>query len=240
MDIVILVLLGLSLVAGVFTYVRAALLGGTRSHVVASSDAQRRALEDLGPVRRTFTNYTPWRFRFGLLLLAIGTACGLIGRIADNGGLQAVAWFALLFGAPTMLYVALMRVDRLDLHARGLVLREGRSKVSAAYYSDVKGAHYETVVYRSGTVPKALVINLYDGSSLQIGNNFMQFGKVGDALQESCAAEQNLAGTYLVVGRSLNDGEPMEVELDARSPQHARTEALNRYGVIAEDCRLRA
>ena len=47
-------------------------------------------------------------------------------------------------------------------------------------------------------------------------------------------------GTYRISGRSVNDGEPIAVEIEARSPQHTRTEAESRHGVIVETCSLQA
>ncbi len=256
MDIVLLIVMGFGAVMGVVAFVRAAMLGGTKSNVTASSDEQQRVLEGLGELRRTFTNYTPWRFRFGAGLLVISAVSYGVSLLANVSWLPGVAWLerastlcafltygGLVFGIPTLLYVAFMRVDRLDLHERGLVLREGKSKVTAVYYSDIKDAHYIIVVYRSGRVPKALVVELHDGGSFQIGNTFMQFGAIGGAIlafAKESAAEPDLSGTYVVTGRRPGDDEPLVVVVEATSPEHARSEALSRFGVIADGCRLRA
>jgi hypothetical protein len=136
---------------------------------------------------------------------------------------------------------------KLELHTRGLVLRKGQSKAKAAYYTDIANYSYRTVVYDtaggSDRVVKALVMELHDGGQFEIGRDFLEFRKIADTIREladTCAAEGNLCRTYLVTGRTLNENEPLQVEIEARSLRHARTEALHRHGVVAEDCSFRA
>src|SRR5712692_507378 len=56
-------------------------LGVTRRRGVGASVERTLPLEELGPLRRTFTNYTPWRMRFGVSLVVVGAACGVIGYL---------------------------------------------------------------------------------------------------------------------------------------------------------------
>src|SRR5262249_54850261 len=74
----------------------------------------------------------------------------------------------------TLLYAAFLRVDRLDLHDRGLVFGQGKAKATGVYYSEIEDVSLRYVEYRSGRVPLALVIALQDGGSIQIGNTFFQ------------------------------------------------------------------
>jgi hypothetical protein len=250
MDVVMLIFGFLCLFVYICTTLYKLLSGGTKSKVAGSPLEHARVIEDLGEVRRTFTNYSPWRMCFSVLLLVIELSGLVIGiRQMRSGvdyglGLVLFAGFSLLF---TVWYVASMGNYKFELHTRGFVLRAGKSKARAAYYPDIAKYYYRIAEYEkiggSDRVVKALVIELHDGGRFEIGRDFLQFGKITDAITElanTCAVECNLCGAYIIRGRTANDNEPIQVEVEARSPRHARTEALNRYGVIAEDCSLRS
>jgi hypothetical protein len=179
----------LIIVGIIFSVIYGMFAGRTQSKVALPSGDRAQIIEDLGPLQRTFTNYTPWRFLFGALLLLSAALGAGLERITTDPGWRALMWGGLGFGVPTLIYVALMPIHRLEMHARGLVLRLGKSKIVAAYYSDIKNTYYIAVVQPtyggSQTVAKALVIELHDGGSFRIGKNFMQFAQIAGAIHEA-------------------------------------------------------
>ena len=185
----------LLLVGSIARYLYSLSFGVTRSTRVGTLVERMHAIQDLGTVRRTFTNYTPWRFRFGLLLVVGGVACGVVGHFAGIGGGRVLAFCGLLFGIPTLLYTALLRVDHLDLHERGLVFRQGK-KATVVYYSEITKVfinyfHYKSD-YESVRVPTSLVIQLHDGGTIQIGKTFLHLPKAFIELSSLCSTSYEI------------------------------------------------
>jgi hypothetical protein len=120
-------------------------------------------------------------------LVVIGAACGAIGYLGAYDGFKIGAAVALLFGIPTLLYAAFLRVDRLDLHDRGLVFRQGKAKATAAYYSEVEDVGLTYVETDFGIKnPVAVAIALQDGGTIQIGNTFFGLGQAYTELSTLC------------------------------------------------------
>jgi hypothetical protein len=187
--------------------------GVTRGMRGGASFEPMRTLEDLGPLRRTFTNYTPWRMRAGVSLVVVGAACGVIGYFADYQGLLGLAGVVLLFGIPTLLYVAFLRVDRLDLHDRGFVFRQGKAKATGVYYSEIEDVILKSVDEGYGPTPIALEIALQGGGTIQIGNTFFGLGKAYTELSALCKhsdapTEDPASGQANAAGRVEEKGVP--------------------------------
>ncbi len=164
-------------------------LGVTRSTGGRASVERTRGLEDFGPFRRSFTNYSPWEFRIGVPLVVVGAPSLAIGYFGDFRWLIVLAVLALAVGIPCLLQAAFRRIAHLDLHARGLLFRQGGSKVISVNYSDIKNSHYKIVEYSNGSkVIKGLVLELHHGGTLEFGYGF-ELGKIRDAITEVANAD---------------------------------------------------
>jgi hypothetical protein len=148
-----------------------------------------QAPEDLGPFRRSFANYSPWEVRIGVPCVVVGAPGLAIGYFGDIRWLIVPALLALAVGVPCLLQGAFRRIDHLDLHARGLLFREGTSKVIAVYYPDIKSFHYKIVEYSNGPrIIKGLVLELHDGGTLEFGYGFTLV-KIREAITEAANAD---------------------------------------------------
>lgn len=244
--IAIRLLLGVvQIVINLVDYVVVMLSGGTAAAVSGADADHARVIADLGPVRHQFTNRSPWRVRFGVAALLTGAVLGWAAWATGGPGYRLAACFAGGAGVLSVLYVATHTPSVLILHARGLAVAVGSRQARAVYYADVARVGYVIAeVDNIGTnttqpITKGLSVELHDGGGFEIGTDFVDFWAVRDALlacAADCAATGELAGRYRVSGRQLNAGTPEEVEVDARSPRHARAAALEAYGVVAERC----
>lgn len=221
---------------------------GTRTSGARSPAIILRVLQDLGPVRKSFTNYSPWRFRAGVILLAIGMLFAALRHFeVGPPGFALVAGFAMLFGIVTLLYVAFKRIDRLDLHTRGLAFTMGRSEILAGYYPDIANISHRTVTYvkqgvasqSSSTEITAIFVAIDAGGNFEVGRDFLGFENIVGAIQSlsaTCAANEQLTCVYAVTGRHLSSGMEETVTVAARSPYHAQMEAMNSNYVMGESC----
>jgi len=167
-------------------YVYQISLGATKSTLATASTERTPALMELGRIRGTFTNYSPWERHFGVLLLAVGSVCGVIGLLANQSGFKFGGIAAVAVGIIIVLYVNFKRIDNLVLHERGFVLQRGKSKEIAARYSEV--VKFTKVIDTSNAIHvlKAVQIDLHDGSTLQIGSEFYKFLKLATELKRLC------------------------------------------------------
>ena len=245
MDAIVMLLMAVGLLLSVWAFISGALSGGSASRVGGTDQEHDRVLKDLGPLKHQFTNYSPWRLRFGVLFIAIGVSLGLAGVITENAQLRGWAIPALGLGLIIALYVLFTPVSTLHLYARGLAMTVGKSGTRAVYYPDIAGIGFTTVTFTTDgvegrPVAKTIVITLHSGGGFEVGNDFVRYRAIPEAIQDcmaACAATENLTGPYVVAGSQISDGTPEEVTVEARSPRHAREEALNKYGVLAESCR---
>ena len=243
---VVWVLMAIGVLVSLWTLISATLAGGTTSKLQGSSKEHERILRDLGVRKHQFSNYSPWRIRFGILFLVTGIALGAAGMLMENDPLQKGAIAPLILGLIIVLYVMSHQTNTLDLYARGVALTLGKSGTRAAYYPDIANVGYATITYKNNgiegnPIAKAVVIHLHEGGSFEIGNDFVGFSRITETLADCmkvCESTEKLTGQYRISGSLVNDGTTEEVELEARSPQHARQEALSRYGIMEESCRF--
>ncbi len=240
-----LLLSAVEIVINLVDYVVVMLSGGT-AHRVSGADADHaRVLADLGEVTHRFTNVSPWRARFAVAALAASAALGYAEWATREPGYRLAAYFAGGAGLLSVLYVATHTPSVLHLHTRGLAVAVGSRHARAVYYPDIATVGYDIAIVANISaqsqqeITKGLMIDLHDGGRYEIGTDFVDFWDIKEAVLDhatACAATQELAGRYRVTGRQLNAGTPEEVEVTARSPRHARSEALEVYGVLAEQC----
>lgn len=245
-DLVVVVLVLVGIGTACFSYFSMLLSRGRQTRMAGSSREHARVISELGPVVETFTSHNPWRFRFGLAMLIIGTGCVVAIKLAEvPNGVHLLAGFSLLFGIATLLYVAFAQIKRLDLHVRGLALYQGKASPVAAYYPDISTLDYETVsLVTNGVsgrpIARGLEISFRHGGSMEISRDFVGFGKIADAIQvhaSACKADGTMTGPYLVIGTHINSGTPEETTIEADSPNEAKHEALRQFGIVADSCR---
>ncbi|VTS06477.1 hypothetical protein [Tuwongella immobilis] len=245
MDGAMIILMGISICISLLAFISVMLDGGTRAKPSHSGGEMAQILDDLGPLVASFSNQSPWRLRAGLLMLLVGlTAGGIAQTMMVAPWVLAIAIAGLLFGTVTLLYVAFAPVHRLQLHTRGLLLIPGRSPPMAVYYSDIRNLIYLTVQFENNGLPgrpiaKNLLIEIHDAGGIEIGADFVGFLQLAEVIhqhQQAILATGELVGSYRIRGTSVQDGQIETITLEARSPAHARQEALTRYGILAQSC----
>jgi hypothetical protein len=192
-SLLVMLALLLVLVGVIGRYVYQITLGATKSPAASGWTERTPAQMDLGPVRGSYTNYSPWESRVGASLVVIGAVCGLIWLLSDSTGFKAGAIIGLVFGVPVVLFATLKRIDRLDVHERGFVLRKGKSKPISVYYSEVANCSKIIVETDGHRVLKGVAIDLHDGSDLQVGADFYKLGKLAIELMRLCDPQETAA-----------------------------------------------